>query len=99
MSGKKIDFPRIKAAALNDARRIVEAWAPGGRYEGAEYSALNPRRADHAAGSFKVNVVKGVWRDFASDEGGGDLVSLVAYLDGVSQAEAARALARFLGIP
>ncbi|MBL8448006.1 MAG: DUF927 domain-containing protein [Zoogloeaceae bacterium] len=98
MAGK-IDFQRIKTAALNDARRIVEAWAPGGRYEGAEYSALNPRRADHAAGSFKVNVVKGVWRDFASEEGGGDLVSLVAYLDGVSQAEAARALARFLGIP
>lgn len=99
MKPGRIDFMRIKSASLNDARRIAETWAPGGQYEGAEYVTLNPRRTDHAAGSFKVNVVKGVWRDFATDEGGADLVSFVAYVDGVGQGEAARRLAAFLGIP
>lgn len=99
MRRQKVDFARIKSAALNDAQRIAETWAPGGRNEGAEYVTLNPRRSDHAAGSFKVNTVKGVWRDFATDEGGADLVSFVAYVDGVGQGGAARRLAAFLGIP
>lgn len=94
-----IDFTRIAAAALHDATRIAETWAPGGKYEGAEYITLNPRRADHSPGSFRLNTVKGVWRDFATDAGGADLVSWVAYLDGVGQADAARSLATFLSIP
>jgi hypothetical protein len=40
----------------------------------------------------------GKWADFAIDEGGGDPVSLAAYLAGTGQAEAARALADMLGV-
>jgi len=40
----------------------------------------------------------GRWADFATDDKGGDVISLAAYLSGLSQAEAARELARALGI-
>ena len=49
-------------------------------------------------GSFKVNRYNGRWADFATGDKGGDPISLVAYLGNVSQGEAARLLARMLGI-
>ncbi|MDA0781242.1 MAG: toprim domain-containing protein [Rickettsiales bacterium] len=43
-------------------------------------------------GSFKVNLVSCEWSDFATGDAGGDLVSLYAYLKGISQYQAAREL-------
>jgi hypothetical protein len=71
---------------------------PGGKRAGAELVALNPRRADRRLGSFKINRYTGRWADFATDDKGGDPISLVAYLADVSQGEAARLLARMLGL-
>jgi hypothetical protein len=65
---------------------------------GSEWVARNPRRNDQNPGSFKVNLRTGCWADFATADRGGDPVSLVAYLDGVSQGEAARRITRFLGL-
>src|SRR4051812_19042686 len=76
--------------------RLVGSWLPTGRREGNEWIALNPRRADRSLGSFKVNLQTGRWADFASGDAGGDAISLLAYLRGVSQAQAARLLAREL---
>ena len=45
-----------------------------------------------------MNGYNGGWCDFATGDKGGDPVSLVAYLAGVSQGEAARLLAQMLGI-
>jgi hypothetical protein len=59
---------------------------------------LNPIRADRRLGSFKINVRTGRWADFATGDKGGDPVSLVAYLENVSQPDAARLLGRMLGI-
>jgi hypothetical protein len=72
---------------------------PSGRREGREYVALNPKRVDRRLGSFKVNLRTGKWADFAGDVRGGDVVSLVAYLFDLSQREAARRLARMVGLP
>jgi hypothetical protein len=58
---------------------------------------LNPIRADRRLGSFKINIRTGRWADFATCDKGGDPVSLVAYLEGVSQGEAARLLGRMIG--
>lgn len=91
-----IPFDTIAAAALP----YVQEWLPGGRREGPEWVALNPRRGDKALGSFKVNLTTGAWADFASGDSGGDAVSLWAYLhhDG-DQGEAAKELqSRYLGI-
>jgi hypothetical protein len=78
---------------------LLARWLPGGRIEADEYLALNPKRVDLHLGSFRVNVRTGRWADFAvANARGGDAVSLLAYLDGIRQAEAARRLAAVLGI-
>ena len=83
---------RLNLAAL------LARWLPDGRLQGFEYVALNPTRADRRPGSFRVNVRTGRWADFATDARGGDPVSLAAYLSDLSQVEAARELARMLGL-
>jgi hypothetical protein len=40
----------------------------------------------------------GAWGDFATDDRGGDLISLAAHLFRLSQAEAALRLAHMLGV-
>lgn len=94
----RIDFNAINQAALSRLPEILARWLPDGRAEGDEWVALNPRRDDRRRGSFKVNLRTGRWADFATDEAGGDLVSLAAYLAGVSQSQAARSLAEMLEI-
>lgn len=96
---RRIDFDAINTAALNDLPALLARWLPGGRIDGDEWVALNPRRADRRLGSFKINLRTGRWADFATADGGGDVVSLAAYLAGCGQAEAARRLAAMLGIP
>lgn len=93
-------FRRVNDAAL-DRFDSVMAWLglEGGKRSGPEYLPLNPRRGDHTPGSFSINTATGAWADFADDAKGGDLVSLVAYLQGVKQLAAADALADYLGLP
>jgi hypothetical protein len=96
-----IDFAAINRLALANIRAVLSRLLPGGRIVAGEYLALNPRRADRHLGSFKVRTVggrAGVWSDFAMRDNGGDLVSLVAYVEGCNQGEAARRLAQMLGI-
>ncbi len=97
--GKRIDFAGINRAALANVDVNLRRWLPGGRVNGAEYVARNPRRNDRRPGSFKINMETGKWADFATGDRGGDLVSLAAYLSGLSQVEAARELADMLGVP
>lgn len=94
-----LHFSAIHAAALANLEAVLNRWAPGGKRQGHEYLAINPTRADARPGSFSINTHTGAWADFATDDKGGDLVALVAYLDGVKQGEAARRLATFLGLP
>lgn len=91
-------FVRVNAVALPRLESLCREWTEQGRRVGREYVALNPRRADRSAGSFKINLDSGRWADFASGDAGGDPVSLYAYLNGLSQMAAARALAKRLGM-
>jgi len=50
-----IDFKSIAAAALACARSLLPGLVPGGQFDGDEYIALNPSRADKNPGSFKIN--------------------------------------------
>lgn len=92
-----IDFKGLNSRALRHMDAIIKWILPVGKREGAEWVALNPRRSDMKLGSFKVNVVTGRWADFASNDRGGDVISLVAFLRGVRQVDAANLLAKFLG--
>ena len=92
------DFARINSAALDMLPALLRRWLPDGHRQGGEYVARNPRRDDRHLGSFKVNLRTGRWADFATDDRGGDIISLAAFLGGISQAEAARHLAGMLGL-
>ncbi len=70
-------FEKAKVIGLQH----VKDWLPNGRQDGDEWVALNPTRADEHAGSFKVNLSTGAWGDFATNDEGGDAVSLYAYLN------------------
>lgn len=94
----KMDFKQINAAALSSIERILAHWLPDGKKQGHEYQAINPTRTDSKLGSFSINLNTGAWAEFASDDKGGDLVALVAYLDRLKQGEAAKRLAEFLGL-
>lgn len=93
-----LDFDRINAAALANLPAILNRLLPGSKTIGRDVVALNPTRGDKRPGSFKINRYNCKWADFATGDRGGDPVSLVAYLAGVSQGEAARLLANMLGL-
>ena len=95
---RQIDFEAINLAALGRLPELCARWLPDGRRHGFEYLARNPLRADRHVGSFKINLRTGRWADFATDARGGDVVSLAAYLSGLSQIDAARRLADMLGV-
>jgi hypothetical protein len=100
-AGSSIDFATIAREALASLPAILRRLLPSGRVIGREYIALNPTRIDHHAGSFKVHLTgprAGAWADFATGDRGGDVISLVAYLEDIRQHEAARLVARMLGI-
>ena len=99
MTGKKINFAAINAAALGSFESLLRQWLPDGKKAGAEFSACNPNRNDSHTGSFTINIYKGIWKDFASGDGGSDPVSLYAYLfHNDDQAAAAKELGEFLGV-
>lgn len=94
----RIAFSRIADAALGHAEAIVGRWLPDGRREGSEWVARNPRRSDGRPGSFKVNIRTGKWSDFATGDGGRDLIALAAYLHGLDMPDAARGVAEMVGV-
>jgi hypothetical protein len=101
MTATRIHFDRINDTAVGALPAVLARILPGGKSIGREFVALNPTRADHRPGSFKVRLVgqrAGYWADFATGDKGGDPVSLVAYIEGVSQSEAARILAQVLDL-
>jgi hypothetical protein len=98
---QRIDFAGLNAAAMPVLSALLLRLLPGGRVVAHEFIALNPRRPDRHAGSFKVRIGgrrQGAWADFATGDRGGDVVSLIAYVENIRQSEAARLLARMLGI-
>jgi hypothetical protein len=95
---KSINFAAVNAVALRALPIVLLRWLPDGKRQGREFVAKNPTRADRTAGSFRINVMTGKWSDFATNDRGGDPVSLAAYLFGLSQVDAARRLADMLGI-
>ncbi|MDQ7075035.1 MAG: DUF927 domain-containing protein [Gammaproteobacteria bacterium] len=95
---QKIDFQAINQSAINNAVSVLNHYLPDGTSSGGEYTALNPTREDSKKGSFSVNTQSGRWSDFATEDKGGDLISLIAYLNGTKQGAAAKELSQFLGL-
>lgn len=91
-----IDFKALNEAALAHCPDVLERMLPEGRLIGHEFTCGNI--AGDSGKSCKININNGVWRDFADpDKGGGDLISLVAAIENVSQYEGAQILADMIG--
>lgn len=90
MPGTTIDFKGLNADLLTRSLDLVSAWLPGGRVRGREYvcGSLRGEQGD----SLSVNLNTGMWADFAGDAKGGDLISLFAAIENISQGEAFRRL-------
>jgi hypothetical protein len=95
---KPLDFDAINRRARGSLPAILARVLPGGKIYGGEYCVKNPLRGDKYSGSFKINTRSGKWADFATGDAGGDVVSLIAYLEGCGQVEAARLVCQMLGI-
>jgi len=91
-----IDFKSINAAALSQLPDLLRSWLPGGRQEGKEWVCGDTSGAPGR--SLSINTATGVWKDYASDEGGSDPVSLYAAIHNIGQGEAAKRLAQELGV-
>lgn len=95
MHDQPIDFAGLAAALLGRVDQLLPMWLPGGSRNGPEYEC-----ADFSGGagkSCKVNVHTGRWADFASDDAGGDLISLYAAIKGVNNGKAARLIMEEMG--
>jgi putative DNA primase/helicase len=85
----KPNYGEINAAAVEMLPLLLTHWLPNGRFSGREYIALNPKRDDKRLGSFRINMRTGRWADFATQDKGGDVISLYAFLNSLRQSDAA----------
>lgn len=96
---KAADIQTIAAQALAHIEAICTRWLPDGKKAGHEWEIGD--RHGTPGKSLKVHLSgnkAGMWADFSTGDKGGDLVSLAAFIDGVSQGDAARRLAEFMGL-
>ena len=89
----------INKAALAAFPAVLARLLPGGKAcrRGIRRAQSAPRRSSSRIAS-RSTATTARWADFATGDKGGDPISLVAYLADVSQGEAARLLARMLGL-
>jgi hypothetical protein len=81
LNPQSLSTVKLARLILSHAQYVLPIWLPEGEISGDEYKALNPLREDKSPGSFSINMVKGVWADFASNDQGGSLVELFQYLN------------------
>jgi putative DNA primase/helicase len=85
-----IDFQQLAAQLLARSYDLVSNWFPAGRKEGREWKIGNLR--GDPGDSLSINLATGMWGDFAANLRGGDLISLYAAREGLSQLDAAKEL-------
>jgi len=93
-----MNFEDTANTAIGSAEHICRHLLPDGFRRGGVWVARNPRRDDRNLGSFKISLGSGVWKDYASDDKGGDLISLWAFVNNVPQIDALRGLQSFLSL-
>lgn len=87
-----IRFAELARALLDQAEQLVARWLPGGARQSKEWVCGS--LAGGKGSSCSVNVKNGCWSDFATDDKGGDLISLYAAIHGLDQGQAALQVAR-----
>lgn len=84
------DYKSLNDRALQCLEMVLDKLGllQDGKQVGEQFLALNPLRNDDELGSFTIHMPTGKWSDFAIGDAGGDIVSLVAYLNGYPQHQA-----------
>lgn len=91
-----INFAALASALLTRAETLVPAWLSGGKRQVNEWVCGS--LSGGGGTSCSVNLTTGRWSDFATDDAGGDLISLYAAINGLGNGEAALQLARQEGL-
>lgn len=89
-SKNEINFEAINQSLLSQAGSILYQWLPGGVIHGNEFKCGD--LSGSAGESLSINIKTGVWKDFATDEKGADLIDLYAAIKGLKLGDAAREL-------
>jgi hypothetical protein len=88
--GNPIDFDDINAKLIGNAESYCHTWLPGGKVMGGSYRIGG---IDGSMGSsMSINLRTGQWYDHATEDKGGDLISLYAATNNLTQGEAASEL-------
>ena len=98
MNGCRYDIGEISRMLAQRAEAVCQWLLPAGKREGHEWRAGSiDGEAGHSLG---VNLAgkAGVWRDFADDNKGGDLIDLIQAVRNCGKAEAVHEAMDFLGI-
>ncbi|MBF0148188.1 MAG: hypothetical protein HQL85_18690 [Magnetococcales bacterium] len=90
------DFDNINARALSRFPDLLFRWFPSGRLHGHEFKVGNIH--GDPGDSLSINVHTGQWADFATNDRGGDPISLNSARLGLRQGDAARELMGDLGL-
>ena len=85
-----IDFKSLAFSALQVWQMILSDICAGGTVSGKEYTASSIRGGKGR--SFSFNTESGLWKDFSTGEAGGDIISLYAAAEGLTQKAAAEAI-------
>jgi len=97
----QVDFRLVNERACLSIESLLLGWFPNGIIRGSQFhlGSLNGENGDSLQVCVKGTKC-GVWKDFSTDERGGDLISLyaAAFMQG-KQLEAALAIADQLGMP
>lgn len=91
----RASFDETAGELLKRAELVVGHLLPQGRREGHEWKCgdLHGSKGD----SLSVNIKTGVWKDFATDDGGNDLISLWAAVKGLRMGDAKGECETWLG--
>jgi len=90
IQSNQIDFDEINAKLIQNAEAYCHKWLPGGKVKGGNYRIGG---IDGSLGSsMSINIRTGQWFDHATEDKGGDLISLFAAVHNLTQGEAAKEL-------
>jgi hypothetical protein len=89
-TAQRIDFDEINAKLMGNIEAHCHQWLPGGKVKGGSYRIGG---IDGSMGSsMSINLRTGQWYDHATEDKGGDLISLYAATNNLTQGEAASEL-------
>lgn len=94
---KAIDFAGLAQELLSQAQSYLPSWLSGGKFVGKKFQCGS--LGGEEGQSLKVDLHEGYWIDHATDEKGGDLISLYAAIHRIGQGDAAKRLLELVGRP